>query len=52
MWSKVKVTLLAQQPMDLLLFHFTPISPAIPEIQLSKNLTLKIQGQGPGQSKS
>ena len=36
MWSKVKVRLLALQPIHLLAFHFTPISSAIPEIQLFK----------------
>ena len=30
-WSKVKVTLLAQQPIDLLLLHLTSVGPAIPE---------------------
>ena len=45
---KVKVTLLAQQPINLPPFHLTSIGPAIREIQLLKILTLKIQGQGHG----
>ena len=36
-------------PIDLSSFLFTPIGPTIPEIQLFKNLTLKIQGRGFGQ---
>ena len=47
-WSKVKVILLAQQAIDLL----PTIGPAIPEIQLFKNLTLKIQGQDHGQGQT
>ena len=45
-WWKVKVTLLAQQLIDLLPFHFTSISIAIPQMQLFKKITLKIKGQG------
>ena len=35
--QKVKVTLLAEQQMSLVLFHFTSTGPAIPETQLFKN---------------
>ena len=44
MWSNFKVTLLAQQPIDLLPFRFTSI--------LSGELTLKIQGQGHSQGQT
>ena len=37
MATKPRVTFLAQQPVDLLLFRFTSIDLAIPEIQLFKN---------------
>ena len=39
--SKGKVTQTAQYPIDLFLFHFTSISPIIPEIQLCQNSTKK-----------
>ena len=44
---KVKVTLLFQQPIDLVHFHFTLISPAIPNIQL-----FRIQGQSHDQGQN
>ena len=37
METKLRVTFLAQQPVDLLPFRFTSIDLAIPEIQLFKN---------------
>ena len=41
MWSEGKVIQLSQYPINSLPFHFTTIRPAIPEIQLFRNLTLK-----------
>ena len=50
-WSKFKVTFLAQQQFYFP-FNFTSIGSPIPEIQLFKNLSLKILGQGHGQGQS
>ena len=40
-WSKGKVIQSAQYHINSLCFHFTPIRPTIPEIELFRNLTLK-----------
>ena len=45
-WSKGKVIQSAQYHNNSLRFHFTSIRPTIPEIELFRNLTLNIQGQG------
>ena len=51
LWSKVKVIKRVQYQYWFISFFSMPIGQPIPEIQLFKHLTLKIQGQGHGWDK-